>query len=253
MFDQLRPGVALGGAVTGRVRYAVPPGGTMPDGSLNRTGDTVFVGVPGAVATVDLNESTHVFTNGATSAVTQSDGSFTFGDSRYFGGTVKVVAYAPTGIGTATAVETVVLTDKSVDAYAGPLLPYYRNVAFADIVVPAPAPPPPTPKIAISLFTLNQNGLRVPANGLITNATPLVVAFKVDSSISQAPNVTINGAPYSTQQDSPDTASDPLKLDFALTEKFVPNGAGVYKIVVTGLTAFAQTITATKSFLVVGA
>src|SRR5262249_12294203 len=157
MFDQLRPGVSLGGAVTGRVRYAVPPGAALPDGTLNRTGDTVFVGIPGVVVTVDVNESTHVFTNGATSAITQQDGTFTFGDPQSFGGTVKVVAYAPTGIGTATAVETVVLTDKSIDVYAGPLLHFYRNVAFADIVVPAPAPPPPTPKIAINLYTLDQN------------------------------------------------------------------------------------------------
>ena len=117
---------------------------------------------------VDVNESTHVFTNGATSAITQQDGTFTFGDSRYFGGTVKVVAYAPTGIGTATAVETVVLTDKSIDVFAGPLLPYYRNVAFADITVPAPVPPPPAPKIAINLFTINQGGYRAPVNGLVT-------------------------------------------------------------------------------------
>jgi hypothetical protein len=253
MFDQLRPGVSLGGAVTGRVRYAVPPGGSLPDGTLNRTGDTVFVGVPGVVVAVDVNDSTHVFANGAPTAITQQDGTFTFGDSRYFGGTVKVVAYAPTGIGTATAVETVVLTDKSIDVFAGPLLPYYRNVAFADIVVPAPAPPPPTPKIAINLYTLDENNLRVPANGLITDGTPLIVALKVDSSISQPPNITINGAPYSTQPDAPDAANDPLKQDFELTDKFVSSGPGIYKIVATGLTAFAQTVTSSRNFMVVGA
>jgi hypothetical protein len=253
MFDQLRPGVSLGGAVTGRVRYAVPPGGTLPDGTLNRTGDTVFVGVPGVVVAVDVNDSTHIFANGAPTAITQQDGTFTFGDSRYFGGTVKLVAYAPTGIGTATAVETVVLTDKSIDVFAGPLLPYYRNVAFADIVVPAPAPPPPTPKIAINLYTLDENNLRVPANGLITDGTPLIVALKVDSSISQPPNITINGAPYSTQPDAPDAANDPLKQDFELTDKFVSSGPGIYKIVATGLTAFAQTVTSSRNFMVVGA
>jgi hypothetical protein len=231
----------------------VPPGGSLPDGTLNRTGDTVFVGVPGVVVAVDVNDSTHVFANGAPTAITQQDGTFTFGDSRYFGGTVKVVAYAPTGIGTATAVETVVLTDKSIDVFAGPLLPYYRNVAFADIVVPAPAPPPPVPKIAINLYTLDQNNLRVPANGLITDGTSLIVALKVDSSISQPPNITINGAPYSTQQDVPDAANDPLKQDFELTDKFVSSGPGIYKIVATGLTAFAQTVTSTRSFMVVGA
>jgi hypothetical protein len=163
------------------------------------------------------------------------------------------VAYAPTGIGTATAVETVVLTDKSIDVFAGPLLPYYRNVAFADIVVPAPAPPPPTPKIAINLYTLDENNLRVPANGLITDGTPLIVALKVDSSISQPPNITINGAPYSTQPDAPDAANDPLKQDFELTDKFVSSGPGIYKIVATGLTAFAQTVTSSRNFMVVGA
>jgi hypothetical protein len=253
MFDQLRPGVSLGGAVTGRVRYAVPAGGSLPDGTLNRTGDTVFVGVPGVVVAVDVNDSTHVFANGAPTAITQQDGTFTFGDSRYFGGTVKVVAYAPTGVGTATAVETVVLTDKSIDVFAGPLLPYYRNVAFADITVPAPAPPPPTPKIAVNLYTLDQNNLRVPANGLITDGTQLIVALKVDSSISQPPNITINGTPYSTQQDVPDAANDPLKQDFALADKFISSGPGIYKIVATGLTAFAQTVTSTRSFMVVGA
>ena len=253
MFDQLRPGVSLGGAVTGRVRYAVPPGGGLPDGTLNRTGDTVFVGVPGVVVSVDVNESTHVFTNGVTSAITQQDGTFTMGDSHYSGGTVKVVAYAPTGIGTATAVETVVLTDKSIDVFAGPLLHFYRNVAFADITVPAPVPPPPTPKIAINLYTLDQNNLRVPANGLITDGTPLIVALKVDSSISQPPSITINGISYSAQQDVPDAANDPLKQDFSLADKFVSSGPGIYKIVATGLTAFAQTVTSTRSFMVVGA
>ena len=253
MFDQLRPGVSLGGAVTGRVRYAVPPGGSLPDGTLNRTGDTVFVGVPGVVVAVDVNDSTHVFANGAPTAITQQDGTFTFGDSRYFGGTVKVAAYAPTGIGTATAVETVVLTDKSIDVFAGPLLPYYRNVAFADITVPAPVPPPPAPKIVINLFTINAGGYRVPVNGLVTDGTPLVVALKTDGGISQPPTVTINGQPFSSQADAPDKSDDPFKLDFALTQKFIPGGPGIYNVVVTGLTAFAQPITVSKSFMVVGA
>ena len=253
MFDQLRSGVALGGAVTGRVRYAVPPGGGLPDGTLNKTGDSVFVGVPGVVVTVDANESTHVFTNGATSAITQQDGTFTFGDPHYTGGSVKVVAYASTGTGTATAVETTVLTDKSIDTFSGPLLPFYRNVAFADIVVPAPAPPPPTPKIAINLYSINEGGYRVPVNGLVTDGTPLVIAFKTDGGISQPPSVTINGLSFSSQVDSPDKSDDPFKLDFALTQKFIPSGPGIYNVVVTGLTAFAQPITVSKTFMVIGA
>jgi hypothetical protein len=202
---------------------------------------------------VDVNDSTHVFANGAPTAITQQDGTFTFGDSRYFGGTVKVVAYAPTGVGTATAVETVVLTDKSIDVFAGPLLPYYRNVAFADIVVPAPTPPPPVPKIAINLFSINGGGYRVPVTGLITDGTPLVIAFKTDGGISQPPVVNINGQPFSSQADAPDKSDDPFKLDFALTQKFIPGGPGIYNVVVTGLTAFAQPINVSKSFMVVGA
>ena len=254
MANDALPGISLGGSITGRVRYAVAPGGALPDGTINKTGDNVFVGVSNAFVTVDSNPPSHAVPAGATGARTQPDGSFTFSDPHYNGGTVKVIAYDGNGHAvTTTAAEVVALTDKTVNDFAGPLLKYYRNVAFADMVVPAPAPPPPTPKIAISLFTLDPNGLRVPANGLITDGTPLIIAFKVDSSIAQPPDVTINGVSLSAQPDAPDVASDPLKQDFELADKFVSSGAGIYKIVATGVTAFLQTVTSTRSFLVVAA
>jgi len=254
MANDALPGISLGGSITGRVRYAVAPGGTLPDGTVNKTGDNVFVGVSNAFVTVDSNPPSHAVPAGATGARTQPDGSFTFSDPHYNGGTVKVIAYDGNGHAvTTTAAEVVALTDKTVNDFAGPLLKYYRNVAFADMVVPAPAPPPPTPKIAISLFTLDPNGLRIPANGLITDGTPLILAFKVDSSIAQPPNVTINGVPLAAQPDAPDAANDPLTQDFRLTDKFVSWGSGIYKIVATGVTAFLQTVTSTRSFLVVAA
>ncbi|HEY6349630.1 MAG TPA: Ig-like domain-containing protein [Candidatus Angelobacter sp.] len=166
---------------------------------------------------------------------------------------------------TTTAAEVVALTDKTVNDFAGPLLKYYRNVAFADMVVPAPVPPPPAPLIGISLFkevpdpNPDPNGpqpappIRQDAGGIIVDGTPLVIAFKTNGTISQPPGVTINGVSYATQQDAPAKPTDPNKLDFELSQHFTSNGPGIYKIVVTGLTAFAQSITVSKTFLVVGA
>src|SRR5262249_13583656 len=115
------PGVSLGGAITGRVRYPVPPGGTLPNGSINKTGDTVFVGVPNALVTVAVNTSTHALGTGVPFAMTQPDGSFTFSDPLYRGGTINLVAMDGAGhAATASAIEAVALTDKTVNDYAGP-------------------------------------------------------------------------------------------------------------------------------------
>jgi hypothetical protein len=254
--DQLLPAVSLGGVITGRVRYAVPPGGAEPDGSINRTGDTVFAGVPNVVVRVDLNNSTHNLGIGQTVAMTQSDGTFTFSDPTYRGGTVSIVASDGAGhSSTGTAVEVVSLTDVTVDQFAGPLLKLYRNVAFADIVVPAPAPPPPTPKIAISFFTENQNstpvGLRVPVSGIVASGTPLVIVFKTNGQIPSPPSVRINNTSYAVQADQPTVSGDPNAQDYELSQPFMPGAPGIYTLTVTGLTPFLQTITASKSFLVI--
>jgi hypothetical protein len=256
--SNLLPGVALGGAVTGRVRYPVPAGGTLPDGTINRTGDTVFVGVPNIQVTVDPQTSSHALPPNSTVAFTQPDGSFTFSDPRYNGGTIGVIAYDGNGHAVlGKAIETVALTDKTVDEFAGPLLPFYKNLAFADIVVPAPVPPPPTPQIGISLFTedasSNPPGQRVPVTGIVASGTPLVIAFKTNGQISNPPNVTINQVSYPSQKDQPAVPGDRNTLDFELTQPFTPNLPGVYTITATGVTPFLTTITASRSFMVVAA
>jgi len=255
-FDSLLPGISLGGAVTGRVRYPVPAGGILPDGTINKTGDTVFASMSGVVVAVDGNTSTHSLGTGTTTAITQSDGSFTFSDRNYRGGTIGLIAYAPTGITTATAIEAVSLTDKTVNDYSGPLLRFYRNVAFADIVVLAPTPPPPTPQIGISLFTEDPGstppGNRVPVNGIIAAGTSLVIAFKTSGQITDPPSVRINSTSYASQKDQPTVPGDPNTLDFELSQAFTPT-PGIYTLTATGLTPFLKTISASKNFLVVAA
>jgi hypothetical protein len=255
MANDILPGVSLGGAVTGRVRYPVPAGGTLPDGTINKTGDTVFVGVANARVSVDPNTSTHALPPNATVAITQPDGTFTFSDPHYQGGTIGLIAMDGAGHAvTASAIEAVALTDKTVNDFAGPLLKFYRNVAFADIVVPAPAPPPPTPQIAINLFTEDPNThLRQPVNGLVASGTPLVIAFKTNGQISNPPSVRINSTSYPAQTDQPTAPGDPNQLDFELSQPFTPGPPGVYTITATGVTPFLKTITASKSFFVVAA
>lgn len=254
-FDNALPGISLGGAVTGRVRYSVAPGGTLPDSTINKTGDNVFVGVPNVTVTVDVNTSTHALGTGVTVATTQPDGTFTFSDPTYRGGTINLVAADGSGnSATASAIEVVSLTDKTVNDFAGPLLKFYRNVAFADMVVPMPAPPVPTPQIGVFIFKEDPNadppGVRAPVTGLIPAGTSLVIAFKTNQSIQKL-SVTINGNSYATQPDQPKVQGDPNTLNFELSSPFVPSTPGVYTLTATGLTAFAQPVSSSISFMVI--
>jgi len=255
MANDILPGVSLGGAITGRVRYPVPPGGTLPDETINRTGDIVFAGVANARVTVNVDASTHALGSNQTVAITQPDGTFTFSDPNYHGGTIVVSASdGKGGFVTANAIEAVAVTDKTVNDFAGPLLPFYRNVAFADIVVPAPVPPPPTPQLGINFFVEDPNShLRQPVNGVVASGTPVVIAFKTNGQISNPPTVRINNTSYPTQNDSSTVPGDPNQLDFELSQPFTPGPPGVYTISATSVTPFLKTISASKSFFVVAA
>ena len=159
---------------------------------------------------------------------------------------------------TASAIEAVSLTDQTINTFAGPLLKFYRNVAFADMVATSPVPPPPAPQISIGLFKevpdpSDPTGVKTvlqPRTGIITAGTPFVVGFQSNGAISAPPGVTINGVSYTSM---PATDAHKGTIEFELTDPFTPATAGIYQIVVTGLTAFAQPIQVSKSFLAVAA
>jgi len=101
------------------------------------------------------------------------------------GGTIVVVASdGKGGFVRANAIEAVALTDKTVNDFAGPLLPYsietLRSLTswFRRLIRLRRLR-----KSAFTLFTEDATThLRQPVNGLVASGTPLVIAFKTNNS-----------------------------------------------------------------------
>lgn len=234
-FERLLVGVASQGLISGKVRRIVPPG----------PGQTDPTYVPISGARVQLSD-------GGLSqiAVSQEDGSFTLWDRRLGGGTRKVTAFYGNESVEATAFEVNVAEPDPFYFPNVQLYRYYRNLAKVNIAFPALTPPPPAPQVDIRLFTLDTDGLRVPATGVLQSGTSLVIAFKSSATVKGA---TVGGVPLNvTAPDVPDNSQDPLRFDSRVVGTYTVGPPGVYTVVVTALPALGgPAVTATRSFLAV--
>ncbi len=243
-FERDLVGVASQGVLVGKVLRTIPPG----PGQVSPT----YIGIPGAK--VYLSDDAQLASGGSQPgkmAVSQADGTFSLWDPKLGGGTRKVTA--------TTGSETIEATAFEVDAAQPDPLYFpnaqifqeYRNLGKVNITFP-PAVPPPPPQIDVRLFTLDGNGLRVPAPGVLPAGTPLVIAFKSAASVRSA---TINGVQQTvTTPDAPDNSQDPLRLDARVVGTVAVGPPGVYTVVATALPPLGgPPVTATRSFLAVAA
>src|SRR5205807_978405 len=182
VFIPALPGIPLPGIVTGRVLrptfLPLQPGQTQPQ--------VAFVGVKGvAVVPVDV-QGRPVYDLGL--GTSQEDGKYVLWAPFFRSGTtvdLQACDTAPGGDGSChnvKAFEVTVADTNSVDT-AGPLLKFYRNVAFANITFPPVPPATPPPQLQIDLLPTEANGFLLPARGPFLTGTTVVVKATTNSSI----------------------------------------------------------------------
>jgi hypothetical protein len=187
---------------------------------------------------------------------------FTLFDPQLGGGTRNVTATQTTSTGTTTLQATVDEVDgaQSDDGlyaiYAG-LEDLYANIGRVSFLFPAPVPPPPPPQISIQLFTLNSNGHRVPAGGILQTGTGVVIAFQSTLSVQSA-SIGTTQLDVQTPDSADGEVTDGLPeqdLLSARVQGLYPLGApGNYTITATALDPISLTqVTASQSILVVAA
>ena len=247
-FSPALPGIPLPGVVTGKVlrprNLPLQPGQTQSQ--------VVFDPVPGvAVVPVDTN-GIPIFNLGL--GTSQADGKYVFWAPFFHtGSTVALQACdtAPGGDGTchnATAYEVTVVDTNTIDT-AGPLLQFYRNVAFTNITLNPLPPVAPPPQLQLNLFTSDQNGVLSPARGPFLTGTTLVVQASTNSSGANPITITgatLQGVNYGIRVNPTDPTSMFLDPNIVLSQ------AGVYTVTATAVPALGgSAVTASLTFLVV--
>jgi hypothetical protein len=249
-FSPALPGIPLPGIVTGKVLrpqfLPLQPGQVTPQ--------IQFVGVPGVTVSAADTSGRPLFDLGL--GTTQADGKFVlWAPFFHTGDTINLVACDNQGgdgtCHTATAFEVTVVDTNTIDT-AGPLLKFYRNVAFANINF-APLPPKnPPPQLQIDLFQTDQNGFLSPARGPFLTGTTLVVKVTSNSTSGNPINIagaTLQGQTYGLRT-NPD---DPVNSKFMDPDIQLTTG-GVYTVTATALPSLGgNPVTASTTFLVVKA
>ena len=140
--------------------------------------------------------------------------------------------------------------------YAG-LEDLYKNIGRVNFLFPPATPPPPPPAINVQVFTLNQNGHRVPAAGILQSGTNVVIAFKSGLTVQSA---SISGnqldveTPDSTDGEVLDGQPETSLLTARVKNLYPLGGPGAYTITATGVDPISLTVTtASQSILVVAA
>ncbi len=244
-FERLLVGVASPGLIVGKVRRIVPPGPGQTD--------PTYAGISGAE--VYLSDDAQLG-GGASQpgevAISQDDGTFSIWDRRLGGGTRKVTATYGKETVEATAFEVDAAQPDPVFFPNVEIFRYYRNVGKVSIAFPPLAPPPPPPQIDVRLFTLDANGLRVPAGGILQSGTSLAIAFKSSLTVKGA---TVGGVQHNvTAPDVPDNPQDPSRLDSRVVGTVTVGPPGVYSVVATALPPLGgPAVTSSRSFLAVAA
>ena len=234
-FERLLVGVASQGLISGKVRRIVPP-------AVGQT-DPTYIPLSGALVYLSDDGLSQA-------AISQGDGSFAIWDRKLGGGTRKVTAVYGGETVEATAFE---VNASEPDPVFFPNLEtyrYYRNVAKVNIAFPSLTPTPPAPQVDVRLFTLDADGLRVPATGVLQSGTSLIIAFKSSATVKGA---TVGGVPQNvTAPDVPDNPQDPLTLDARVVGTYTVGPPGVYTVVATAIPPLGgPAVTSTRSFLAV--
>lgn len=252
-YDQIAPGRARLGVVTGRVYQAAwtDPG--------SQPSYTPVAGV--TVARADGLGVPEVGNPGARLAhfaITGKDGVFTFWDDRYSGGPQSVAAIQGTKIQSAVAHEVV-----NPEALP-PLLRFYPHVAEGNITFPAEEAPPAPVGFTLQLFRIverpdpqNPNGPplreRVEADGVVELGQPYVVGVQLVAEPvpgQSPPTLEIGGLPQPVSADTwPEVAQ---RVHYATAEQ-VPGAVGPLTIEATLLPPFGQPIRKSTTILVLGA
>jgi hypothetical protein len=244
-FERFLVGVASPGLIVGKVRRIVPP-------AAGQT-DPTYVGIAGAE--VYLSDDAQLGAGASQPgevAISQDDGTFSIWDPRLGGGTRKVTAVFGKETVEATAFEVDAAQPDPVFFPNVDIFRYYRNVGKVSIAFPPLAPPPPAPQVDIRLFTLDADGLRVPAGGILQSGTSLVIAFKSSLTVTGA---TVGGVQQNvTAPDLPDNPQDLLKFNSRVIGTYTVGPPGVYTVVAIALPPLGgPAITSTRSFLAVAA
>lgn len=232
-FDLALPGRALGGVITGRVvRPRFDPA----------TGTTVYDGVAGAlVSGVDAAGDPLYVTNEigdpATVATSQADGTYSLFDRRYEGGAVTISATIDGVTRTATAYEVDPQNTKS------PGLRFAKHVATANIAFPALPPVTPPSPVQVRVMTLDEDGVRQPANGIVVAGEPLVIGVLSSGNTVQRVEITAG-----SQASEYGVRIDPLDRKLPNTFDVIVEGnvsfavPGTYTVTAHGLGAFGTPV-----------
>jgi hypothetical protein len=211
------PGIPLPGIVTGKVLR-----------TQFKNGQPTFVGVQGIAVTA--TDGTHRPLINLGGGITKPDGTFVlWAPFFHTGSTVTLTACDIPFDGAcheATAFEITVADTQTIFDMAGPLLPFYKNVAAANITFPPIPPQTPLPQVTLSIATRNADGSTTPITGPVLAGTPVAITAKVNSSdpsqILTVLSGTLQGQPYSVSQSPTDPTS------FVFTPDFKPTLTGVY-------------------------
>ena len=255
-YDQLMPGRARMGVVTGRVYKTVwdPAPATQPR----------YVPVPGLlVSRADgqgVPEVTQAGLRGIHFAFTSSDGTFTFWDPQYIGGHQTVAALDPNTGERQSAVVYEVVNASDMP----PLLRFYRNVAQGNITFPASQAPPPPTGFLLKVFRVVEEAnpdptgaplrKRYDAQGSLEIGKPYVVGVKLlTPPLSNAlPTVTIGSTPATVSADQRlQPPPDQNTVDYVTAEQ-IPTEVGPVTIEATLLPAFGQPVRRDLTVLVLG-
>jgi hypothetical protein len=245
------PGIGSPGLIVGLVQQIVPavPGVSPQTTKPYITNVKISLDSdPSQIAVYDPNCST-----------------FTLFDPRLGGGTRTITATAPaiapdgstqgTTVVHATVDEVngVQVDDATYLIYLG-LENQYRNIGRVTLTFPSTTPPPPPPQLSIRLFTLDANGHRVPASGILPTGTNIVIAFQSPLNVQGA---SISGTQLAVS--NPDSAPEvtdgqpeKLLLSARANGVFPLGNAGTYTITATAVDPVTLTrATASQSLLVV--
>ncbi|HZD03272.1 MAG TPA: Ig-like domain-containing protein, partial [Longimicrobiales bacterium] len=208
------PGQPTSGVVTGRVvRPEWPAGATTP----------VYVGVPGVPVWGKDAEGQDLVTQPQpgqapqTVATTDSEGRFTFFDSRFTTGTLEVRTQVG-GVDYAATAYAVQMSDTKLLA-ANPALARlaaegrFGQVATVEITVASEVPPPPPPAVAIHVMKLLE-GQRVATDGVVVRGTPVLIGFEHSANLDVV-GAEVDGQTLQVVADTlvGTTAGSPLAMD----------------------------------------
>jgi hypothetical protein len=245
--QQGRAGLASQGLIVGLAQQTVPAVIGVSPATTQPAQGTVVVSIP---------SSTPLVSPTGWAIADPTCATFTIFDPQLGGGSREVTATNGTTTLQATADEVngAQSDDGLYAIYAG-LEDLYKNIGRVNFLFPAPTLPPPPPAVSIRLFTLNQNGHRVPAGGILQAGTNIVIAFQSGLTIQSA---SVGGNQMSVETpDSPDgEVTDNLLEQNLLSARvkglYLTGAPGNYAVTVTGIDPISlTTVTVSQDILVV--